>query len=75
MTDEQRTKLDSKMHEFDSFNDFHDFAYENDIYFDIDEWEEYSDKMKKIISDGNTAVVDVNLDNLILPKSFEIKKN
>ena len=33
MTDEQRTKLDSKMHEFDSFNDFHDFAYENDIYF------------------------------------------
>lgn len=67
MTHDQKNKLDSKLHEFDSFNDFHEFAYENDIYFDIDEWETYSDKMKKHLAKKKTNVIDVDLGNLILP--------
>ena len=67
MTGEQRTKLDSKIKEFKSFGEFHEFAYEHDIYFDIDEWEEYSEKMINILENNKTNVVNVNLDNLILP--------
>jgi hypothetical protein len=67
MTHDQKNKLDSKLHEFDSFTDFHEFAYENDIYFDIDEWEEYSDKMKKMLDDKNANVIEVDLGNLIVP--------
>jgi len=67
MTYDQKNKLDSKLHEFDSFTDFHEFAYKNDIYFDIDEWEEYRDKMKKMLDDKNTNVIEVDLGNLIVP--------
>ena len=67
MTREQKNKLDNKMHEFDSFKDFHSYAYENGIYFDIDEWQEYSDRMKKILNEKNESSIYINTTGLILP--------
>ena len=67
MTHEQKNRLDNKMHEFDSFGDFHAYAYENDIYFDIDEWNEYSSKMKRILDKKETFSIYIDTTGLILP--------
>ena len=67
MTDYQKRILDKKLKEFNSFMDFHKFAYENDIIFNCDEWNYFRDKMKKILSEKDTHIINVNLDNLILP--------
>ena len=67
MTPSQKHELDDKMEEFDSFNDFHSYAYENDIYFDIDEWEEYSDKMKEILNEKKESSIYIDTTGLILP--------
>ena len=34
MTSEQKRNLDKKISEFESFVEFHSYAYENDIIFD-----------------------------------------
>ena len=47
--------------------EFHRYAYKHDIYFDNDEWEEYSSKLKRILENKTNQF---NFDNLILPESF-----
>lgn len=66
MTHDQKNKLDSKLHEFSSFIDFHKYAFENDILFDMEEWEEYSGKMKKMLHHNRSFVVEVDFENLIV---------
>ena len=67
MTSDQKQNLDRKLSEFNSFMELHEYANKNNIIFDNEEWEEYSNKMKKILESRQTNIVDVNLDNLILP--------
>ena len=67
MTSEQRTNLDNEIQEFESFNDFHEFAYEHNIIFDSDEWEEYSNKMKKILNEKKDSSIYIDTTGLILP--------
>tara|TARA_B100001093_G_scaffold515223_1_gene591067 strand:- start:696 stop:902 length:207 start_codon:yes stop_codon:yes gene_type:complete len=66
MTSEQKQNLDKKILEFNSFREFHSYAYENDIVFDNEEWEEYRDKMKKMLSDNKSNVIEVDFENLIV---------
>lgn len=68
MTQQQRVNLDSELKKFKTFTDLHRYAFENDIYFDNDEWQEYSKKFKQILK--NRKQVNFNFDNLILPESF-----
>ena len=67
MTSEQKQNLDKKILEFNSFTEFHSYAYENDIVFDNEEWEEYRDKMKKMLHDNKSNVIEVDFENLIVP--------
>jgi len=67
MTSEQRQNLDKKILEFDSFMEFHSYAYEHDIIFDNEEWQEYSTKLKTLLEKKESNIIKVNLDNLILP--------
>ncbi len=67
MTNEQKEILDKKIRDFNSFTEFHKFANEHNIIFDIEEWDFYRTEMKKILSNKKTNTINVNLDNLILP--------
>lgn len=68
MTQQQRINLDNQLSNFKSFTDLHRYAFEHDIYFDNTEWQEYSEKFKKILK--NREITEFNFDNLILPESF-----
>ena len=50
--------------------EFHIYAYKHDICFDNEEWEEYKNKLKKIIENKTN---NFNFDNLILPDTFTDK--
>jgi len=67
MTSEQRYNLDKKISEFESFVEFHSYAYENNIIFDNEEWEEYSNKMKKLLREKENAPIYIDTTGLILP--------
>ena len=67
MTSEQRYNLDKKMLDFESFVEFHSYAYENNIIFDNEEWEEYSNKMKKLLREKKNAPIYIDTTGLILP--------
>ncbi len=67
MTPEQKQNLDRKIAEFDSFMEFHSYAYDNDILFDNEEWEEYSEKMKKILDKKIDSSIYIDTTGLILP--------
>lgn len=72
MTSEQKQNLDKKILEFESFVDFHSYAYENNIVFDNEEWEEYRDKFFEILiskrfKSYEESLVTTDLGGLILP--------
>jgi|TARA_B110000444_G_C18785433_1_gene569717 hypothetical protein len=67
MTSEQRYNLDKKMSEFESFVEFHAYAYANNIIFDNEEWEEYSNKMKILLHEKKNAPIYIDTTGLILP--------
>ena len=67
MTSEQRYNLDKKMSDFKSFVEFHSYAYENNIIFDNEEWEEYSNKMKILLHEKKNAPIYIDTTGLILP--------
>lgn len=73
MTDADRKLLDTHLTEFDSFIDFLKFTFKHDIEFDMQEWEEYRDKMFKIIKNGTLedgiSKIKVNTNGLILPNN------
>ena len=73
MTDADRKLLDTHLKEFDSFVDFLKFTYEHDIEFTLEEWEEYRDKLYKLIRDGTLeseiSKIKVNTNGLILPNN------
>jgi hypothetical protein len=68
MTSQQKKDLDEQLKNFKSFMEFHRYAYKHDIYFDNAEWEEYSNKLKRILENKTNQF---NFDNLILPESFK----
>jgi len=70
MTSQQKKDLDEKLKNFKSFMEFHIYAYKHDICFDNEEWEEYKNKLKKIIENKTN---NFNFDNLILPDTFTDK--
>lgn len=67
MTDDQRRNLDKNLSEFNSFMELHEYANKNNIIFDNEEWEEYSIKMKKILSEKENASIYIDTTGLILP--------
>ena len=70
MTQSQKNKLDKEMDKFKSFFDFHDFAFKNDIEFDIDEWTEYSNILKrKILTKKEPTKIYINTTGLVLPNT------
>lgn len=67
MTDAQKLNLDKKLSEFNSFMELHEYANKNNIIFDNEEWEEYSNKMKKILCEKENAPIYIDTTGLILP--------
>ena len=69
MTANDRQKLDETLDTFKKFSDFIKFSYDNDIVFCHEEWEEYRDKVMKIVGeyDDEVSDVDMDIDGLILP--------
>lgn len=67
MTDDQRRNLDKNLSEFNSFMELHEYANKNNIIFDNEEWEEYSIKMKKILSEKENSPIYIDTTGLILP--------
>jgi len=73
MTYADRSLLDRNLKNFDSFMDFLKFTYTHDIEFTLDEWEEYRDKLFKLLRDGTLEIgisnIKVNTNGLILPNN------
>lgn len=67
MTDYQRSLLESNLKKFKTFMEFVKFTYTHDIEFDHDEWVEFRDKYFDIKENGTEEIVNINLDNFILP--------
>lgn len=67
MTDYERNLLNNNLKKFKSFMDFVKFTYAHDIEFDHDEWEEFRDKYFEIKKNGLVEVLNIKLDNFILP--------
>lgn len=67
MTDYQRSLLESNLKKFKTFMEFVKFTYAHDIEFDHDEWEEFRDKYFNIKENGTEEIININLDNFILP--------
>lgn len=67
MTDYERNLLNNNLKKFKSFMDFVKFTYAHDIEFDHDEWEEFRDKYFDIKENGAEEIVEIQMDNLILP--------
>ena len=69
MTTNDRQILDKALDTFKKFSDFIKFSYDNDIVFYHEEWEEYRDKVMKIVGeyDAEVSDVDMDIDGLILP--------
>ena len=73
MTDADRKLLDTHLEEFDDFVEFLKFTYAHDIEFTLEEWEEYRDKLYKLIRDGTLeegiSKIKVNTGGVILPNN------
>ena len=67
MTDYQRSLLESNLKKFKTFMEFVKFTYAHNIEFDHDEWVEFRDKYFDIKENGTEEIVNINLDNFILP--------
>ena len=67
MTDYQRSLLESNLKKFKSFMEFVKFTYAHDIEFDHDEWIEFRDRYFDLKKNGSEEIVDIQMDNLILP--------
>lgn len=67
MTDYQRSLLESNLKKFKSFMEFVKFTYAHDIEFDHDEWVEFRDRYFDLKKNGSEEIVDIQMDNLILP--------
>lgn len=71
MTLDEKNLLDDNLENFDSFADFHEFLYAHNIEYTLDEWEEYRDKLFKLMRDGTlecgVSNIKVNTHGLILP--------
>tara|TARA_B100001093_G_scaffold508468_1_gene570735 strand:+ start:2028 stop:2234 length:207 start_codon:yes stop_codon:yes gene_type:complete len=67
MTQYQRNLLENNLKKFKSFIDFVKFTYKYDIEFEHEEWEEFRDKFFEIKQNGSVEILDVKLDNFILP--------
>ncbi len=67
MTDYQRSLLESNLKKFKSFIEFVKFTYAHDIEFDHDEWVEFRDRYFDLKKNGSEEIVDIQMDNLILP--------
>ena len=67
MTDYQRSLLESNLKKFKSFIEFVKFTYAHDIEFDHDEWVEFRDRYFDLKKNGSEEIVDIKMDNLILP--------
>jgi hypothetical protein len=67
MTNYQRSLLESNLRKFKTFMEFVKFTYAHDIEFDHDEWVEFRDKYFDIKENGAEEIVNINLDNFILP--------
>ena len=67
MTDYQRSLLESNLKKFKSFMEFVKFTYAHDIEFDHDEWVEFRDRYFDLKKNGSEEIVDIKMDNLILP--------
>ena len=67
MTNYERNLLNNNLKKFKSFMDFVKFTYAHDIEFDHDEWEEFRDKYFEIKQNGAEEIVNINLDNFVLP--------
>jgi len=70
MTDYQRNLLENNLKKFKTFMDFVKFTYAHDIEFEHSEWEEFRDRYFDLKKNGSVDVIDINLDNLILPTKF-----
>ena len=55
--------------------DFHSFANEHNIIFDNDEWEEYSNKMKKILEEKDDSCIYIDTTGFNPTIKKEIQKN
>ena len=69
MTTNDRLKLDKALDTFTRFTDFLEFVFAHDIIFYHEEWEEYRDRVEKIVGEHDDEVSDINIDvdGLILP--------
>lgn len=69
MTASDRQKLDEALDTFTKFMDFIEFVFAHNIVFYHEEWEEYRDKVMKVVGECDGEVSDVNIDvnGLILP--------
>ena len=70
MTSEQKLNLDKKLSEFNSFMELHEYANKNNIIFDNEEWEEYSNRMKKILDEKQDSSIYIDTTGLILPQTI-----
>ena len=64
MTDADRKKLDEVLDTFEKFMDFVKFTNDHNIIFDLEEWEEYRERVMKIVASSS---ISINLSGLILP--------
>ena len=64
MTVSDRQKLDEVLDTFNEFMDFVKFTNDHNIIFELEEWEEYRDKVMEIVSSPS---ISIDLSGLILP--------
>lgn len=69
MTFEQKEQLEKKLKDFNSFKEFHSYAYKHNIIFDNDEWQDYSNKMKNILREKENSCIYIDTTGLILPNT------
>ena len=67
MTDYQRSLLESNLRKFKTFMEFVKFTYTHDIEVDHDEWVEFRDRYFDLKKNGSEEIVEIQMDNLILP--------
>jgi hypothetical protein len=67
MTEYQRSLLDNNLKKFKTFMEFVKFTYAHDIEFEHSEWEEFRDKYFDLKKNGSEEVININLDNFIMP--------
>jgi hypothetical protein len=67
MTDAEKWLIENELKKFKSFYDLHKFAYKKNILFDADEWEEISNKLKRLLKENKNNSIYIDTTGLILP--------